>query len=108
MIEKVESKLQSLANDNSQKNLFDYLSARTKGSLDSLETKSQLFSQIAFDAINQMGLTGRTRGDVGQAESLSSQWPLIIAFAIWCVGLPVGLFLIRRHRLRTPSINNTN
>lgn len=110
LIEKVESKLQTLANANAQKNLFNYLSVRTKGNLDSIETKSQLFSQITFDAINQINqsrLTASARSDVGQAESISSQWSLIIAFVIWCIGLPVGLFLIRRHRLKSHSLNNT-
>jgi hypothetical protein len=106
LIIKIESKLQSLANINAQKNLIDYLAARTKGRLDSSETKSQLFSQITFDAINQMNLSSaspRNGGDVGQAESLSNQLPLIIAIAIWMIGLPIGLYLIRRYRLR-----NTN
>ena len=103
LIAKVESKVQSLANTKAQKNLIDYLAARTKGGLDSSETKSKLFSQIAFDAINQMNLTRRTGGDIGQAESLSDQWQLIIAFAIWIIGLPLGLYFIRRHRLRSSN-----
>jgi hypothetical protein len=106
LISKVESKIQSLANANAQKNLIDYLVRRTKGRLDSAETKSQLFSQITFDAINQMNLSSASsinRGDVGQAESLSGQLPLIIAIAIWIIGLPIGLYLIRRLRLRTPN-----
>jgi len=106
LIAKVESKVQSLANASAQKLLIDYLAARTKGGLDGAETKSQLFSQITFDAINQMNLSSaspRNGGDVGQAESLSNQLPLIIAIAIWMMGLPIGLYLIRRYRLR-----NTN
>lgn len=106
LITKVESKAQSLANSKAQKKLIDYLAARTKGGLDSSETKSQLFNQIAFDAINQMNLSNsvrRTDGDIGLAESLSDQWQLIIAFAIWIIGLPIGLYLIRRHRLRSPK-----
>jgi hypothetical protein len=102
LIAKVESKMQSLANDNVQKRLIDYLDARAKGGLDSTETKSQLFSQIAFDTINQMNLSTSSR-NVGQAEPLSAQWQLIIAFAIWIIGLPIGLYLIRRHRLRSSN-----
>lgn len=106
LIMKVESKLQSLANANAQKNLIDYLAARTKGELNNAETQSELFSQIAFDVINQMNLSNlarRNSGDVGQAEPLSTQWPLIIAVAIWIIGLPIGLYLIRRHRLKSPN-----
>lgn len=107
LISKVESKIQTLANANAQKNLIDYLVTRTKGRLDSAETKSQLFSQITFDAINQMNLSSassRNHGDVGQSESLSNQIPLIIAFCIWIIGLPIGLYLIRRHRLRNATL----
>ena len=103
LITKVESKVQSLANSKAQKNLIDYLAARTKGGLDSSETKSQLFNQIAFDAINRMYLTGRTGRDIGQAESLSDQWHLIIASVVWILGLPIGLYLIRRHRVKSPK-----
>jgi hypothetical protein len=103
LIVKVESKIQFLANINAQKNLIDYLVARTNGELGSSDTKSQLFTQIAFDAINQMNLSSslpRNGGNVGQAEPLSGQLPLIIAIAIWIIGLPTGLYLIRRHRLK--------
>jgi len=101
LITKVESKIQFLANVNAQQDLIDYLVARTKGGLDSTEIKSQLFSQIAFDAINQINLSSaspRNGGDVGQAESLSNQLPLIIAIIIWCMGFPICLYIIRRHR----------
>jgi hypothetical protein len=106
LITKIESKIQSLANMNAQKNLIDYLDARTKGRLDNSEIKSQLFSQITFDAINQMNFTSsgpRYGGDVGQAEPLSTQWPLIFAVAIWIIGLPIGLYLMRLQKLRSPN-----
>ena len=101
MILKVESKLQSLANVNAQKSLIDYLSVRSKGGLGSFESKEYLYEQIAFDAINQINASSpvtRANGDIGQAESLSNQLPLIIAIIIWCMGFPICLYLVRRHR----------
>lgn len=103
LIVRVESKLESLANINAQKKLIDYLALRTKGNLNNPEIKSQLLNQIAFDAINQINILGsgqRVLGDVGQAEPLSGLWPLIIAIAIWSMGLPICLYIIRRHRLK--------
>lgn len=103
LIVKVESKMQSLANVSAQKSLIGYLAARTKGGLNSLEGKTQLFDQILWDAVNQTNssaLGSGVCGDVGRAESLSSQWPLIIAVMIWLIGLPVFLYIVRRCRLK--------
>jgi hypothetical protein len=77
------------------------LATRSKGGLDSLESKSRLNDQILFDAINQSNTSSsgtKICGDVGQAESLSNQLPLIIAIIIWCMGFPICLYIIRRHR----------
>jgi len=104
LVIKLESKMQYLANPGMQKNLINYLSARTKGS--GAESKSHLLEQIAWDAINQSNLSTSGLGcdDIGGAESLSSQWALIIAIIIWCIGLPTFLFIIRRQRLKNSQL----
>jgi len=109
IIVKVESKLQNLANENIQKKLSEYLLKRSGRSLGSPSEVSQLLENIAFDAINQLNISGvsrssRSYGDVGLAEPLESQWPLIFAVMIWIIGLPIFLLVVRLNRLK----NNTN
>lgn len=101
---KVESKLQTLASINSQKLLLKYLAMRSGGKLNS-KSIAQLYESIAFDSYNDNHETFRSNTtladrNVGASELLSDQVNLIIAVAIWLVGLPTFLIVFRRGRAK--------
>jgi hypothetical protein len=100
---RVESRLQVLANANSQKQLIAYLAEHSGGKLGDAEAQSKFFDAIMFDAFNNSGrLTsagGSTRPrEAGSAEPLTDQMALILAVIIWLVGFPIYLFITRRQR----------
>lgn len=100
---RVESKLQMLANANSQKQLIAYLFERSGGKLGDIDAQSRLFDAIVFDAFNNSGQLASSVGspnqrEAGLAEPLSDQMALILAVIIWMVGFPIYLFIIRRQR----------
>ena len=100
---RVESKLQMLANANSQKQLNAYLVERSGGKIGDADAQSIFFDAIMFDAYNNSGRLNASGGsskarEVGSAESLSDQTTLILAVLIWLVGFPIYLFITRRQR----------
>jgi len=100
---RVESRLQMLANANSQKQLITYLVERSGGKLGDADAQSKFFDAIMFEAFNNSGRFTASSGganlrDVGSAETLSDQVALILAVVIWLVGFPIYLFIIRRQR----------
>lgn len=104
ILSRVESKIQMLSNANSQKQLISYLVERSGGKLGDADAQSRFFDAIMFDAYNNSGRLNagyiQSAREVGSAESLSNQMPLILAVIIWLVGFPIYLFLIRRQRER--------
>jgi len=105
MITRVESKLQMLANANSQKQLIVYLAEKSGGKLGvaDADAQSRFLDAIMFDAFNKSvrftSAGGSTnQREAGSAESLSDQMALIFAIIIWLVGFPIYLFIIRRQR----------
>ena len=100
---RVESKMQMLANANSQKQLIAYLVERSGGKLGDANAQSRLFDAIMFDAFNNPGRFTSSGGspnqrEAGLAEPLYDQFALIFAVIIWLVGFPIYLFFIRRQR----------
>jgi hypothetical protein len=100
---RVESRLQMLANANSQKQLIAYLVERSGGKLGDVDAQSKFFDAIMFDAFNNSGRLTSAGGitsqrEIGSAESLTDQMTLILAVIIWLVGFPMYLFITRRQR----------
>jgi hypothetical protein len=100
---RVESRLQMLANANSQKQLIAYLDECSGGKLGDAEAQSKFFDAIMVDAFKNSDRLNASRGspdlrEAGSAESLSDQVALIFAIIIWVVGFPIYLFIIRRQR----------
>ena len=101
LIMRLESKLQSITNDNSQKKLITYLNSIVKERNHDSFSRSKLFEAIAFDAINQSLSINSFNGntfDNGKAEPLSSQFGLIVAILIWLIGFPFSLYIVRKYR----------
>ena len=101
LIMRLESKLQSITNDNSQKKLITYLNSIVKERNHDSFSRSKLFEAIAFDAINQslsINSFNDNNFDNGKAEPLSSQFGLIVAILIWLIGFPFSLYIVRKYR----------
>ena len=101
LIVRLETKVLSITNDNTQKLLLNYLNKININKNDNSLNRSRLFEAIVFDAINQSLNINSYNGnsyDNGKAEPLSNQFSLIVAILIWLIGFPISLYLVRKYR----------
>ena len=95
LLDKVESKLQTLGNATAQKALFSYL-AKVDSQGAGEARLAEMRERIAFDAYAQAGL-GSAK-DAGGGEPVSDQVVLLASVLIWAICWPSLLYVVRRHR----------
>lgn len=102
LIIRIESKIQTIANENAQRKLIDYLSSIAQVNVTDPNFKSHIYEAILFDSINKsMNFTMlRNEGDKGKAEPLKDQIGLITSILIWILAFPFCIYLIRKKRLK--------
>jgi len=99
-IERVEFKMRVLANLQAQRDMLTYFDRIAKEQRDRKRGFDGMLEAIAIEAYNRSGgpalaATGRDRGE---AESLSDQAMLLATLAIWLIGFPVFLYIVRTRR----------
>jgi len=100
-IERVEFKIRALANLQAQQNVLAYLDRIAKEQQHSKRGYNGMLEAIAFEAYNRSGgpAAAMSARDEGGAEPLSDQAMLITTLAIWLIGFPVFLYIVRKRRM---------
>jgi len=96
LLQRVEFKIRSLADLESQRKMLTYLDRVSSEQKAKGRGFDGVLEAIALEAYNRSGGTGQALSDRGRAESLSDQAVLLAVLAVWLIGFPIFLFLVRR------------
>ena len=96
LLQRVEFKIRSLADLQSQRKLLTYLDRVSSEQKARGRGFDGILEAIALEAYNRSGGTGQSLMERGRAESLSDQVVLLAVLAVWLIGFPIFLFLVRR------------
>jgi hypothetical protein len=91
LIERIESKARSLANDATQRQMLQYLDDVSKNQKAGDGVDAAL-EKILLDAYNRASTNTSSGRDVGDAEPLAEQYALIATLLIWLTLLPLIFF----------------
>lgn len=100
-VDRIEFKVRSVADISSQKKMVAYLDRLAKEPASKARGQEGMLELIAFEAYNNSGPAARIgpdSGDAGKAEPLADQRLLILTLAIWIIGLPIFLWIVRSRR----------
>jgi hypothetical protein len=103
LIERVEFKARALAGVESQRKVLAYLDRLAQDHRVKERGLEPMLEAIAFEAYNRGGPATGAGIDRGRAEALSDQALLLITVAIWLLGFPIFLWVVRSHRRRRQS-----
>lgn len=97
---RVEHKIHMIANLQAQREMLAYFDRLAKEQQDKKRGFDGMLEAIALEAYNRSGwpalaTSGRDRG---QAEPLSDQVMLLATLAVWLIGFPVFLYVVRTRR----------
>lgn len=95
--DRIQYKMQAIANTASQKKIVDYLDGLAKEAGDDAPA---LFEAILQDAYNRSSSPGSAGRDVGDALPVSDQFLLLLTVAIWLIAVPASLLARRAGRRR--------
>lgn len=100
LVDRIEFKVRSLANIQSQKEVISYLDRLGREPEAKARGFEGILEAILFESYNKSGpvSSGAQVGDKGKAEPLSDQFYLLITLVIWVIGFPVFLLILRARR----------
>jgi hypothetical protein len=98
LIDKIEMKVASLASLPVQRKILTYLDDLTEREDAKVRGFDGVLEAIAFEAYNKSDKRTLGRSNSGEAEPLSDQVLLLLTVAIWLIGFPVFLLVVRRQR----------
>jgi hypothetical protein len=96
LLQRVEFKIRSLANLQSQRKLLTYLDRVSNEEKAKRRGFDGMLEAIALEAYNRSADPERSPSERGRAEALSDQMVLLAVLAVWLIGFPIFLFLVRR------------
>ena len=98
LVDRIQFKIRSLANLQSQRKLIDYLD---RLALENPGKPERVLEAIAFEAYNRAGSVRRGQGsETFEGSALSDVVVMLLLVALWLVGYPIFLLFLRRRDRR--------